>query len=370
VPAGVPLSAAECNYGQHMASDESHSHLRGARSMGGSTKLPQDSTPPRQQHQLQQASPSSESVALTAGRQQLLKARQLLLSRDRAGAQRAYTLALNQAQSSQQFDLAACFLCHLRLAQLCFSPADGGRGASRSSNNSCGVPTVHVSAREHLEAAWALRDIVLRHRLVPPLGALGVYFRAVGLQLAVLLGEGSRRRRGDGGGGGGNSASDGNAEAVLRSLEELGLLESVCAGEVQDSSACDGEMEGSCRGGNAREAPATRGVKLGGSPQGARMDIDGLCDGCGKSTKRGEAAAALPPPPSKETDGGRGGGCCPDCTAAYDKAVAQGPKSDGTPCAGCDDETQPVAIEPDGKWYCEACIQEFYEEEEEEKEEE
>ncbi|CAN0293300.1 unnamed protein product [Ectocarpus sp. 13 AM-2016] len=349
-----------------MASNDSYSHLRGARSMGGSTKLPRDSTPARQQHQLQQASPSSESVAPTAGRQQLLKARQLLFSRDRAGAQRAYTLALNQAQSSQQFDLAACFLCHLRLAQLCFSPADRDRGASRRGNNSCGVPSVHVSAREHLEAAWALRDILLRYRLVPPLGALGVYFRAVGLQLAVLLGEGSRRRRGDGGGGGGNSASDGNAEAVLRSLEELGLLESVCAGEVQDSSACDGEMEGLCRGANAREAPATRGVKLGGSPQGARIDVDGLCDGCGKSTKRGEAAAPLPPPPSKETDGGRGGGCCPDCTAAYDKAVAQGPKSDGTPCAGCDDKTQPVAIEPDGKWYCEACIQEFYEEEEEE----
>lgn len=110
--------------------------------MGGSTKLPRDSTSARQQ-QLQQASPSSESVAPTAGRQQLLKARQLLLSRDRAGAQRAYTLALHQAQSSQQFDLAACFLCHLRLAQLCFSPADGGRGASRSSNNSCGEHSVH-----------------------------------------------------------------------------------------------------------------------------------------------------------------------------------------------------------------------------------
>lgn len=181
-----------------------------------------------------------------------------------------------------------------------------------------------MSAREHLEAAWALRDMLLRYRFVPPLGALGVYFRAVGLQLAGLLGEGSRRRRGDGGGGGSSSStSDDNAEAVLRSLEELGLLQYFCAGEVQDSSACDGEMEGSCRGGNAREAPATRGVKLGGSPQGARIDVDGLCDGCGKSTKRGEAAAPLPPPPSKETDGGRGGGYCPDCTAAYDKAVAQ-----------------------------------------------
>ncbi|CAN0039970.1 unnamed protein product [Ectocarpus sp. 8 AP-2014] len=65
-----------------MASDESHSHLLGARSMGGSNKLPRDSTPAQQQ-QLQQA---SESVAPTAGRQQLLKARQLLLSHDRAGA--------------------------------------------------------------------------------------------------------------------------------------------------------------------------------------------------------------------------------------------------------------------------------------------
>ncbi|CAM9703385.1 unnamed protein product, partial [Ectocarpus sp. 8 AP-2014] len=181
------------------------------------------------------------AVAPTAGRQQLLKARQLLLSHNRAGAQRAYTLALHQAQSSQQFDLAACFLCHLRLALLCFSPAFRGRGASRSSNNSCGAPSVYVSVREHLEAAWALRDIVLRYCLVPPLGALAFYFRAVGLQLTEFLGEGSQRRRGDGGDGGSNSASDDDAEAVLRSLEELGLLESVCAGEVQDSSACDGE---------------------------------------------------------------------------------------------------------------------------------
>lgn len=158
---------------------------------------------------------------------------------------------------------------------------------------------------------------MLRYRLVPPLGALGVYFRAVGLQLAGLLGEGSRRRWGDGdGGGGSSSASDGDAEAVLHSMEELELLE----------SGCGGKMEGSRRGGNAREAPSTAtGVKVGGSHLGSTtdIDIDGLCDGCGKSTKRGEAAPPLPPPPSKETQGERGGGYCPDCTAAYHKAVAQ-----------------------------------------------
>ncbi|CAM9992452.1 unnamed protein product, partial [Hapterophycus canaliculatus] len=46
----------------------------------------------------------------------------------------------------------------------------------------------------------------------------------------------------------------------------------------------------------------------------------------------------------------------------------QGPISDGTPCAGCDDRTQPVMIEPDGAWYCEACIEEFYEEQEDQDE--
>lgn len=138
---GWCLFLAEYTCGLHMASNESHSHHRGAHSMDGGTKLPRDSTQ-AQQRQLQQVS-SSESVEPTAGRQQLLTARQLLLSRDRAGAQRAYTLALHQGQSSQQFDLAACFLCHLRLAQLSFSLADGGRGANRSSNNSSGEHSAH-----------------------------------------------------------------------------------------------------------------------------------------------------------------------------------------------------------------------------------
>lgn len=41
--------------------------------------------------------------------------------------------------------------------------------------------------------------------------------------------------------------------------------------------------------------------------------------------------------------------------------LRQGPRDDGTPCSGCTDKTQPVMIEPDGNWYCEACIEEYYE---------
>lgn len=41
----------------------------------------------------------------------------------------------------------------------------------------------------------------------------------------------------------------------------------------------------------------------------------------------------------------------------------KGPRpGDISPCAGCKDTTQTVTIEPDGMWYCEACIEEYYEE--------
>lgn len=46
----------------------------------------------------------------------------------------------------------------------------------------------------------------------------------------------------------------------------------------------------------------------------------------------------------------------------YFRLVFQGSRTDGTACAGCADKTQPVTVDGDGKWYCEACVEEFNEE--------
>lgn len=47
--------------------------------------------------------------------------------------------------------------------------------------------------------------------------------------------------------------------------------------------------------------------------------------------------------------------------------VFQGSRTDGTACAGCADKTQPVMVDGDGEWYCEACVEEFHEELEQER---
>ncbi|CAN0129382.1 unnamed protein product [Pylaiella littoralis] len=275
-------------------------HRRPAWPRASSQVQKQDQEQERQQQQQQQQAATS---ATEYPRQQLARAQQLLLSHDRNGAWRAYTLALHESESQGSFDLSACFLCHFRLAQLslpsntAFDNNGGGtyNGGGRNDSNSRAI------ARRHLEAAWALRD-----HLAPPLkGALGCYFRAVRLKLSGLCDDDVDTRQ---------SLSNGGGEKA---------------------------------GGGRRETQ--KGVR---SP----------CDGCGKLTKggrRGRGAGATAATAAVAEEGGQ---YCLDCTDAYDKAVSQGPISDGTPCAGCEDRTQPVSIEPDGKWYCEACIEEFYEE--------
>lgn len=227
---------------------------------------------------------AEEASAKTRPRQQLVRAQQLLLSRNLKGARSAYTLALNQSQFLGSFDLAACFLYHLRLAQLNLlqitkTTVDGDPRAA---------------AQGHLESAWALMD-----RLTPPLaGALGCYFRGVGLKLAGLYDESSENEK---------------AAAVRRRLEKKGLL---YVGLATNESERE---EGACKGEDASSAAAETAavVAVPGCGSEAETGID--CDGCGRAiTKGGPAVAAA----EEGRDRGRGW-YCPDCTDAYDKAVAQ-----------------------------------------------
>lgn len=211
---------------------------------------------------------TTAAAAQTRPRQHLVRAQKLLLSRNLNGARHAYTLALTQSQCLGSFDLSACFVCHVRLAQL---------SLLLQSTTVDGDP--RAVAQEHLKSAWALMD-----HLAPPLtGALGCYFRGVGLKLAGLFDESRESKR---------------AAAVRRRLEGLGLVANT--NSIREESACGGETISSA----AAEIAA---VALPGCGSEAETGKD--CDGCGRATKGSPAYSQ--------------GWYCLDCTDAYNKAVAQ-----------------------------------------------
>lgn len=212
--------------------------------------------------------------ATTRSRQQLVRAQQLFLSRNLHGARRAYALALNESQFLGSFDLPACFLCHVRLAQLSL--------IQTTTTAVDGNPT--TVAQGHLESAWSLRD-----HLIPPLtGALGCYFRGVGLKLAGLYDENGDTKKG---------------ADVRRCLEGLRL------------SANESSQEGGACGGEELPFAAAKTAAAARSGRGGEAETDVDCNGCGRAAKDGTAA--------KESRDPAKGWYCLDCTCAYDKAADQ-----------------------------------------------
>ncbi|CAN0350542.1 unnamed protein product, partial [Laminaria digitata] len=142
------------------------------------------SAPPRRH-----APPSTAShtfaPAIGDPRKHLARAQRCLRDHDSGGARYAYMRALEEAASNR--DLAACFLSHIRLAQL---SGDDPR-----------------AVQGHLESAWGLRGYLPEH--LQPRDAVGSYFRAVGLQLAGMYARGAGNRR--------------RESEVLRALESMGL---------------------------------------------------------------------------------------------------------------------------------------------------
>lgn len=226
-----------------------------------------------------------QAAAAPPSRDHLERASRLLRSRDHGAARQAYAAALQKSQPAAAtggfFDVSACFLCHVRLAQLSLHVGAGGGITTSHEEGNCNQERRRAVARDHLEAAWALRDCLPR----PLVGALAFYFSVVGLKLADLYGRGS-----------------GEALAVMACLEELGLISANDSAEIASEPSTA-----------AATSAAAAAAALPGSASEVGTSLE--CDACGRATKGGAPAAVAP---------GEGAAWhCVDCTEAYDRAVAQ-----------------------------------------------
>ncbi|CAM9993842.1 unnamed protein product [Discosporangium mesarthrocarpum] len=206
-------------------------------------------------------------------------------------------------------DLSLQFLAHTRLAALELE----GHGRENK-------------ARWHLETAWDIGMAVAKLSGSPPLKCV----LATGNELALLVNSKTPT----------DLLVEGDESASFKSKEKYK--------STQSSSGCPRYERGS-------PLKPSAGYQISEEGRGERGEMVGSCDTCGKVGTEEDG----------RLDGGEGGQewYCWSCIEAYNKAIAMGPSSDGTiHCANCDDNTVPVSIDVDARWYCEACMAEWYEE--------